>query len=269
MSIRVKKRTGFTLIELLVVIAIIAILAAMLLPTLANSKQQALQTKCMSNTKQVALSLMIYCADNQDNMPPLSANNVDLQGVADFAYESENQVPGYGENCLGLIIPYCSTNVFVCPSVKPSTNVLGGYAPTAWSASSYCCSAVTLGRRLASIQGPGKVISIQEIFDIEGYLHVEAETTTRPGVPTGPYTQWHTYLPVSQQRNNWRWPTDREFMSNNHMNGGNEIFTDGHAEYRKYAQLHSGDFGLVDTNGVNEAYQATEAQTDETFYPMF
>jgi prepilin-type N-terminal cleavage/methylation domain-containing protein len=57
------KRAAFTLIELLVVIAIIAILAAILFPVFARAREKARQTACLSNTKQQALAVEMYCTD--------------------------------------------------------------------------------------------------------------------------------------------------------------------------------------------------------------
>src|SRR2546421_3197347 len=58
-----RTRTGFTLIELLVVIAIIAILAAILFPVFAQAREKARTTSCLSNTKQIGLSIMMYAQD--------------------------------------------------------------------------------------------------------------------------------------------------------------------------------------------------------------
>ena len=67
------KRTGFTLIELLVVIAIIALLIAILLPSLARAREAAKRTVCGQNVKGILGSCNVYARDNENWWPTVGS----------------------------------------------------------------------------------------------------------------------------------------------------------------------------------------------------
>lgn len=90
---------GFTLIELLVVIAIIAILAAMLLPSLAKAKERSRRISCMNNLKQLVLGHIMYANDN----------NGSLTGTYEY----------YDDNLNWLYRDYVhNLNSFICPATQ-------------------------------------------------------------------------------------------------------------------------------------------------------
>ena len=102
-------RKGFTLIELLVVIAIIAILAAILFPIFARAREKAMQASCLSNVKQLTLSIIMYMND-YDQIPP----------YRQFIYYDSSWSTVLGAyNWTYMLQPYVKNmDIFVCPIAR-------------------------------------------------------------------------------------------------------------------------------------------------------
>lgn len=67
-----RRRMGFSLVELLVVIGIIAILLAMLMPTLRLAREAAHRTKCAAQLRQIGSAFQMYANNNRGYLPAWS-----------------------------------------------------------------------------------------------------------------------------------------------------------------------------------------------------
>ncbi|MCU0918358.1 MAG: type II secretion system GspH family protein, partial [Planctomycetes bacterium] len=83
------KSKGFTLIELLVVIAIIAILMAVLMPSLQRAREQGKRAACLSNLKQLQLAWIAYADDNDDKI---------VNGEAEYGTAGTTSIPTSGRH---------------------------------------------------------------------------------------------------------------------------------------------------------------------------
>ena len=115
-------KNGFTLIELLVVIAIIAILAALLLPALAKSKELATGAACLNNNKQIMLSWRLFSEDFDDRLPYASAWRSEPTWRNTWAVGSLGPVVDNKQTFItqSVLVPYMggSTASFKCPADK-------------------------------------------------------------------------------------------------------------------------------------------------------
>jgi len=136
-------KRGFTLIELLVVIAIIAILAAILFPVFARAREKARQSSCLSNVKQLTLSILMYAQDYDECFPGRFA----ITEYPDYAYPEKRWDR--------VVMPYVANEqILICPSTRKTPvsygyNVTGRIGPP-----------VGLGASLADVENPASVILI-------------------------------------------------------------------------------------------------------------
>ena len=119
------KGKGFTLVELLIVIVIIAILASMLLPLLARSREKARRAVCLSNTAQLSKIATLFACDNTGKYPERNRfSSAHAGAYHDDHWSSEwgIQLEGYiPEMEMGGINPTESVGVpsmiMFCPSI--------------------------------------------------------------------------------------------------------------------------------------------------------
>jgi len=66
---RQKHAGAFTIVELLAVIGIVAVLMGVLVPALASARASARKIGCLTNLRQIGLSVHLYADDNHGNIP--------------------------------------------------------------------------------------------------------------------------------------------------------------------------------------------------------
>ncbi len=117
------KSKGFTLIELLVVIAIIAVLMAILIPTLNRAREQGKRAACLSNLKQLQLAWVMYADDFDGKIVNGVAGDRNPRDETPWVripprYVSSTEAQETFES--GALYAYCpSPKIFKCPTGVP------------------------------------------------------------------------------------------------------------------------------------------------------
>ena len=216
---------GFTLIELLVVIAIIAVLAAMLLPSLQKAKTLAKGVICASNLKNVGMGHFYYADDNNRWYPYMIYGAEGLGNYTTWDALMEDYV---GAHIADERHSKGKTDVFSCPADQHQ-------APPEYP--EYADMRIRSYSRTTQEEWGGFVSAL---FGVDGRAEMPFQGAHRPDV-TFLVTEWHST--GNLRHHAWAsfmfwysyigpWPlfpnTPQPLTADYHGTGNNYLFFDGH-----------------------------------------
>jgi prepilin-type N-terminal cleavage/methylation domain-containing protein/prepilin-type processing-associated H-X9-DG protein len=211
------KRKGFTLIELLVVISVIALLIAILTPTLSLARKQAHMIYCRSNLHNIGVAASLYAANFNDFVPRALGDNPDLAWFQLFMpFLAQKNATG----------DYSTVKIYRCPAYPDKKQTIC-YVINGWNFSS---KTDNVGSETIN---PSKLTNVKRKAETS-YLVDNESGSWRPIITKSTDTGiekndvWaKSHLPDSTNQTT---EYGRRVAKDRHKDGCNVLFLDWHAD---------------------------------------